>query len=235
MPKCGLDGYRCRAKNSASLFLIGALVKPLKQTTQPHWRALSGGWRFSAAVVRQAVLVLTIAFMTSTVRAAEPDLLEPERAFALSARFKDQKTVELRYKVADGYYLYRARFKFMVEPTTSAKLGIAKFSKGKMKHDPTFGWVETYRDSVRILLPVATLAKETEPDQPPLRLKVTSQGCADAGVCYPPLHQLLTLQPGSLGVVLPDGEADAGSTARSQQSTPQNMPRTLSEVLRKPM
>ena len=180
--------------------------------------------------------MLAIALMTSTVTAAEPDLLEPERAFALSARFQDQKTVELRYRVANGYYLYRTRFKFMVEPITSAKLGSAKFSKGKMKQDPTFGWVETYRDSVRILLPVATLAKGTEPSgQLQLRLKVTSQGCADAGVCYPPLHQLLTLQPGSLDVVVPDGASNADSSGRPRQSTPVNVTPSLSETLRKPM
>lgn len=222
-------------KNSAGLFLIGAFVKPLKQTTQPHWRALSGESRFSAAVARQAFLLLSIAFMTSTVTAAEPGLLEPERAFALSARFQDQKTVELRFKIANGYYLYRTRFKFMVEPITSAKLGSAKFSKGKMKQDPTFGWVETYRDSVRILLPVATSTNGTVPSgQLQLRLKVTSQGCADAGVCFPPLHQVLTLQPGSSGLVLPDAQANADGSARPLQSTPKNMTPSLIETLRKP-
>ena len=174
--------------------------------------------------------------MAATVTATESDLLEPERAFVLSARFKDQKTVELQYKVADGYYLYRKRFKFEVVPTTSGTLGGAKFSKGKMKQDPTFGWVETYRGSVRILLPITALGKDTAPSGPQKwRIKVTSQGCADAGVCYPPLHQLLALQPGSLDVVVPDGAANPGSSGRSRQSTPQYVTPSLSETLRKPM
>ena len=71
----------------------------------------------------------------------EADLLEPERAFQLSARYKDPKTVDLQFKIADGYYMYRSKFKFAIEPANVAKLKKASLSKGVMKTDPTFGRV----------------------------------------------------------------------------------------------
>ena len=164
----------------------------------------------------------------------EPDLLEPERAFQLSTRRKDSKTVELEYKIAEGYYLYRGRFKFSIEPSTSVKLGKAVLSKGKMKQDATFGRVETYRNSVRILLPIIPSGKAVAlVDAVPLRLKVTSQGCADTGVCYPPLHQTLTLPPASLDVVLPDGVANLGGLTRALQSIPAGVQPSLIDSLMK--
>lgn len=156
---------------------------------------------------------------------AEPELLEPERAFQLSAVYKDSKTVELRYKIAEGYYMYRGRFKFDLGPVSAARLGKATFPKGNMKQDPTFGRVETYRDSVRILLPVTSMGKRlASSDAPALHLKVTAQGCADAGVCYPPMRQTLTLLPATLGVVLADS-TPGGSTRGGPQS--------ISETLKK--
>ena len=165
---------------------------------------------------------------------AEPELLEPERAFQLSAWLKDAKTVELQYKIADGYFLYGSRFKFVIEPGSSAKLGKARLPKGKLKLDPTFGRVETYRNSVRILLPIASLNKsQGSTDSPVLRLKITSQGCADAGVCYPPLHQTLAFQRGNSGAVMADRTARVGSLNERLQSNPENPPQSLGDEPRK--
>ena len=172
---------------------------------------------------------------TPIIANAGSDLIEPERAFQLAGRYKDPKTIELHYKIAEGYYLYRTKFKFAVEPATDVKLGNTQISKGKMKQDPTFGWVETYRDAVRIVLPISTSGKNvTSMGMRPLRLKITSQGCADAGVCYPPLHQYLTFQPGSLAVVLPDGIQKLGSSEPPLTSTPATTQPSITETLRNP-
>ncbi len=150
----------------------------------------------------------------------EPDLLEPERAFQLSARYKDPKTVDLQFKIADGYYMYRSKFKFAIEPANVAKLKKASLSKGIIKEDPTFGRVETYRDSVRILLPITQFNQSVAlANGQPLRLKVTSQGCADVGVCYPPQHQYLTLRHADSSTIFPDGLASSGVLPASLQST----------------
>ena len=122
--------------------------------------------------------------------AGTEDLLEPEQAFKLSARALDAGTIEVRYQIADGYYLYREKFKFSAEPA-GVTLGKPQFPAGKIKQDEYFGKVETYRQSFAIKLPVQ-LAAGTSPN---ITLKVVSQGCADAGVCYPPFTQtaLLTM------------------------------------------
>ena len=114
------------------------------------------------------------------------DLLEPERAFSLSARPLDPSTVEVRFVIADGYYLYRDKLKFTLEPGTLAAAPL--LPPGKVKQDPFFGSVETYRGDVvtRVMLTApAPGAKVT--------LEAESQGCADAGVCYPPQRQKLAL------------------------------------------
>jgi thiol:disulfide interchange protein DsbD len=109
------------------------------------------------------------------------ELLEPEKAFRLSAKAIDPTTVEVRFDIERGYYMYRDKFAFAVEPA-DVKLGAPVFPKGEVKKDEFFGTVETYRRRVAVRVPVEGGAEK-------LKLAVTSQGCADIGVCYPPLVQ----------------------------------------------
>ena len=143
--------------------------------------------------------------LSASATRAEPELLPPESAFQFTAQRKDANTFGWEFKIANGYYMYRKRFRFGVEPGSAAKLGEAKFSKGKMKQDPTFGRVEVYRDSVRILLPITLAHKgSSSGTMQPVRLIVTSQGCADAGVCYPPVRRSITLPRLGTALLLPD-------------------------------
>jgi len=118
---------------------------------------------------------------------AEPELLESEAAFRFSAKLLDAKTLEVRFAIADGYYMYRDKFRFQAEPGP-VTLGKVELPKGKVKIDPTFGRVETYRKAVTARLPITGL----QPDGK-LAITVVSQGCADAGVCYPPMTSKATL------------------------------------------
>jgi len=113
--------------------------------------------------------------------AGADDLLEPEQAFRVSAWALDPAAVEVRFRIADGYYMYRERFKFAVAGG-DAKLGAPEFPPGQRKRDEFFGESEIYRKQVAIRIPVTG-----EIDR--LQLEVTSQGCADIGVCYPPITQ----------------------------------------------
>ena len=213
---------------------IGHVLKSSKQVSASHFSGRLGTFILLGTLVSQVGLSAAVTPLVSIQASTEADLLEPERAFQLFARHKDPKTVELQYKIADGYYLYRARFKFAVEETSLAKLGKPKFSPGKMKQDPTFGRVETYRNSVRILLPVANLsAHGYAVDTKPLRLKITSQGCSDAGICYPPLHQTIALHAASMELVVPDGMANMGSLSESLKSAPRPVPPPSPEVSKK--
>src|SRR6266446_10685533 len=126
-------------------------------------------------------------------RAANTDeLLEPDKAFRFSAQAIDAATVEVHYAIADGYYLYRARFRFAAEPATVG-LGEPRFSKGQIHEDKFFGKQEIYRREVHIRLPLEAGGSER------LKLLVTSQGCADLGVCYVPQVQSAELRLASLG------------------------------------
>jgi thiol:disulfide interchange protein DsbD len=119
------------------------------------------------------------------------DLLEPEKAFRFSARVLDASSVEVGFVIADGYYMYRERFKFSAEGNPRVRLGAAELPRGQKHKDEFFGEVETYRKAVRILLPV-------EGDGS-FDLSVTSQGCADAGVCYVPMESKARLQLAAFG------------------------------------
>lgn len=132
------------------------------------------------------LLAALLAFAPA-LAAQEDDLLEPEKAFAVSARAVDAKTIELSYRIADGYYLYRDKFRFEGVAPREVKLGEPVLPPGKIKQDEFFGRVETYRGTLTIRLPVIN-----RPVGPlTFTLEATSQGCADVGVCYPPLTQTL--------------------------------------------
>jgi thiol:disulfide interchange protein DsbD len=126
------------------------------------------------------LLLAALALLSGAARAAD-DFLDPDVAFKFSASEKPGE-VDVRYKIADGYYMYRERFAFAVK-SGDATIGAAQLPAGKVHFDQTFNKdVETYRGELHIRIPV-TQAKG------PFELAVTSQGCADQGICYPPMEK----------------------------------------------
>jgi thioredoxin:protein disulfide reductase len=138
-------------------------------------------------------LILLLMF-AGLARGAEPELLEPDKAFRFSAQLRDARSIEVNYRIAPGYYLYRDKFRFTVAPADT-KLGAAQLPAGRKHRDEFFGEVETYRGDLRIVLPL-------EPDgafPPALTLTALSQGCADVGVCYVPFEQKAELRLAAAG------------------------------------
>jgi len=113
------------------------------------------------------------------------ELLEPEIAFAASARAISQNAVVVRFDIAEGYYLYRDKLGFRIAEGEGIELGPVNPPDGILIEDEFFGETETYRDSVEILVPVLRGVG----DVAEIVLAVDYQGCADLGVCYPPLTQ----------------------------------------------
>lgn len=143
--------------------------------------AISQGKRFYG---RTLLLLFPLLFAAPFLAGAQgQELLDPEKAFRISTRALDERNVEVRFRIADGYYMYRDRFRFETEQ--GRLLADAEFPKGQMKVDEFFGRTETYRREVRIRVPIST----ADTSRGSVRLKVTSQGCADVGVCYVPLVQ----------------------------------------------
>ncbi len=125
--------------------------------------------------------------------AAGQDLLEPEKAFVFSTRVAAPDAIEVHYRIAKGYYMYRDKFSFTLEPQALAA-GNAQLPPGKVKKDEFFGETQVYRNEVRIILPVRSA-------EWPERAVLTavSQGCADVGVCYVPVEQKAELRLASVG------------------------------------
>jgi thiol:disulfide interchange protein DsbD len=139
---------------------------------------------------QHAVLMLfatMIAWMPFAT-AAQDELLEPEKAFRISTRAAESGAVEVRFQIADGYYMYRDRFKFETE--SGQMLADVDLPPGVRKRDPFFGETETYRREVQIRVPVT--AEDAARGR--LNLKVTSHGCSDSGVCYVPLEQFVNVR-----------------------------------------
>jgi thiol:disulfide interchange protein DsbD len=113
----------------------------------------------------------------------ETELLDPEKAFRISARALDARSVEVEFRIADGYYMYRDRFSFATE--SGRPLAEVEIPRGIPKEDRFFGKSETFRHLVRIRVPVSA----EDAANGSVNLRVTSQGCADVGVCYVPLEQ----------------------------------------------
>ena len=115
----------------------------------------------------------------------QDELLEPEVAFAASARAISQNAVILRFDIAEGYYLYRDKIGVRIAEGEGIELGPVNPPDGTLIEDEFFGETEIFRDSVEILVPVLRGAD----DVARIVLAVDYQGCADLGVCYPPLTQ----------------------------------------------
>ncbi|MDH0681887.1 protein-disulfide reductase DsbD [Achromobacter animicus] len=120
---------------------------------------------------------------------ADTEFLEPEKAFVFSANMASADTLELHYKVAPGYYMYRERFAIAISPADATTLGEAVYPKGEVKYDPTFEKdMEVFHKDVTIRVPVGAGGQ-------PFTLTLTGQGCADAGLCYPPMDSTVKLTP----------------------------------------
>ena len=148
------------------------------------------------------LLLLLLLFASWPAHAAEPELLEPEKAFRLSARLASDAAIEVRYRIAPGYYMYRDKFRFALEPGAGT-LQDPQLPPGRMKRDEFFGDVEVYRDEVTIRVPL----QSSRPDMQSLLLTATSQGCADVGVCYVPQDQRVALGPAAAGGAFVEAEA----------------------------
>ena len=149
------------------------------------------------------------------------ELLEPERAFAMSARALHARTAEVSFAIADGYYMYRERFKFALEDGAQATLGAPRLPKGERKKDQFFGDVETYRKAVRVRIPVERASAEAQT----LTLVVTSQGCADIGVCYVPMESKATLRLAAL-----TGDSQAFMPTAPESASPPRFSISASDV-----
>ncbi|MEN5264839.1 protein-disulfide reductase DsbD domain-containing protein [Stenotrophomonas sp. TWI587] len=144
---------------------------------------------------------------------SEKDLLPVDEAFGLTAQARDRDRVEISWKIAPGYYLYRHRTTVKADAGFDAEA--LQLPAGKKHHDDFFGEVETYRERLTGVLP-GKAADGTDT----VTLEVRYQGCADAGVCYPPQKRTLQVKLPAGG----SGTASAAPAAASSATSPFNNP-----------
>jgi thioredoxin:protein disulfide reductase len=143
-------------------------------------------------------LIISLLLIAAGMATAADDFLEPEQAFKFSAKKLDDKTLEVAFDIAPGYYMYREKFAFSA---TGATLGDAQIPPGKIKFDETFQKdVESHRDRLLIKVPVTDASG-------PFTLKAESQGCADKGLCYPPMASVAQIGPALAVLQTASGEA----------------------------
>ena len=141
----------------------------------------------------------------------EDDFLPVDQAFALTADAKSTNEVLLNWRIADGYYLYKVRIK--LAPVDGGAIGSLALPKGEPHHDDYFGDQEVYRQSLDGTFSVPPGAKS-------VAFKVTYQGCADAGLCYPPETKQLTVSlEGAPAPTASSGAATGGYVSEQDSFT----------------
>ncbi|CAG1771929.1 Thiol:disulfide interchange protein DsbD [uncultured bacterium] len=117
------------------------------------------------------------------------DLLSPEQAFQFFAEVKTVNTVQVSWKIAQGYYLYREKVQLELLNATDVKIGQFEIPHGIPKDDEAFGKVEIFYDELTFDLPLSRMHSAAQT----IKLKADFQGCAERGVCYPPMTKQLDL------------------------------------------
>lgn len=112
---------------------------------------------------------------------AQPDFLQPEEAFQLRVSKQADGQLRLNWDISPGYYLYRQQMKVAVDPVGSPLQ--VKWPAGTLKTDETYGESEVYHDKVTVRL--------TAPEAQ--AVTIDWQGCAEAGLCYPPQTRRVAL------------------------------------------
>lgn len=205
----------------------GVCYPPLKRTLRLDWPAPPP---LNVAAASNSVLGGALHALGLKTGSGQDELLPAEQAFRFFAEVKDDHTLWLHWQIADGYYLYREKFKLALAGTPGVTLGDYQVPPGEPKHDEEFGDVEVFHKTVAFALPLVRGAAQ------PLKLalKAGFQGCADRGVCYPPMNQTVELQLPAAGTVqagaettpapgaAPAGECEMKSAAGFVEDAPQS-------------
>ncbi len=152
---------------------------------------------------------------------SQQELLPPDQAFQFTASMKDASTVHVSWVAAEGYYLYREKFKLELVDSSNTKLGAYTLPNGTPKEDEAFGHVEIFNGEVSLDLPLI----QTDPKPQAIKLKAYYQGCADRGVCYPPMDKTVDLK-------LPKASAAPSQSNVSLQAAPLAEQDQFAETLR---
>lgn len=112
----------------------------------------------------------------------EPEFLPVDEAFEFNFEQKGDNLI-LTWLVAPEYYLYRDKIKFAA---VGVSIGDVEYPHSVTIEDEYFGTSHIYREQLVLTVPLKDIQADGE-------VKVRYQGCADAGLCYPPVKQVMPL------------------------------------------
>jgi thiol:disulfide interchange protein DsbD len=119
----------------------------------------------------------------------QDELLPPEQAFEFSAFVKTANTLYVNWEIAPNYYLYREKIKLELLNANGTQLGTYSVPNGIPKHDEAFGSVEIFYDALNFDVPLQRASNAAQT----VILRASYQGCAERGVCYPPMNKEIEL------------------------------------------
>jgi thiol:disulfide interchange protein DsbD len=156
----------------------------------------------------------TVKVVASTAAASvegEEEFLDPDVAFVLTGDALSTNNIQLNWRIHDGYYLYKERIK--LAPANAAQpVGAIVLPKGESHHDDYFGEQEVYRGSLDASFSVPPS------DAKSIDVNVTYQGCADAGLCYPPITKTLSISLEGAPTTSAAASSDGGGYVSEQDS-----------------
>jgi len=147
---------------------------------------------------------------------SDDELLPADQAFQLDVQVSDANTLTANWLIAEGYYLYRHKFEFAIDSADGVTLLPARMPDGEPKTDEFFGEIQVYHQQAQAEIPV----QRATPEATAAVLTVKYQGCADRGVCYPPIVKTLDLLlPAATAATtaVPATESDSPTARLSEQ------------------
>lgn len=152
------------------------------------------------------LIIFFLSFFVATAYAADIEPLTVDKAFQFSGQVTQKNQLMLEWKIAPGYYLYRAQLKVVPSSANQANIAAIDFPTGIIKQDQTHGKFESYKGTLKILVSFVD-AKGMA------KLKVQYQGCSEAGFCYGPQKKYVTADIGAGNAVAAQIVADTGQDA----------------------
>ena len=161
--------------------------------------------------------------LSSLAGEEEDEFLDPDIAFVVTATQGDDNTIKTNWLIQDGYYLYKDKISVAPANDSQISLGELPLPKGKEKEDEYFGLIVSIDHEFNAEIPITNLAANTKA----VDLVFKYQGCAKAGLCYPPITKTITVNLDSAGGTAaaagsnPDssggGSASSGAEFQSEQ------------------
>jgi thiol:disulfide interchange protein DsbD len=148
--------------------------------------------------------------------ANDDELLPADEAFQLDVQVSDANTLTANWLIAEGYYLYRHKFEFVADSADGVTLLPARMPDGEPKTDEFFGEIQVYHQQAQAEIPLQRASQQATA----VALTVKYQGCAERGVCYPPIAKTLDLllpAAAAAGTAKPAADSDTAAPRLSEQ------------------